>query len=173
MSDAAANDKALIDEIVTFRDGLDSICIATLNDDGEPEASYAPFVTDHHSNVFVFISGLAAHTRNLENKSSAGLMFIEDEAGAANAFARRRLLYQCRAEPVARETDTWKEVMLLFEKRFGPFMATLQALPDFRLFRFVPYRGSYITGFGKTYRLAGDELGEISPVLPGTANEDQ
>jgi putative heme iron utilization protein len=166
MSDAPATDEALIREVVAFRDGLASISIATLNDLGEPESSYAPFVVDHHNNVFVFISGLAAHTANLENNPRAGLMFIEDESGAANAFARRRLQYQCHAEPVARDTDVWKAVMLLFEKRFGRFMETLQALPDFRLFRFVPYRGSYITGFGKTYRLAGERLTEVSPVVP-------
>jgi putative heme iron utilization protein len=173
MSEPASRDEDLIREIIAFRDGLQSLSIATLNESNEPESSYAPFVANDQNEVFVFVSGLAAHTWNLLNQGMAGLMFIEDESNATNTFARRRLIYQCRAEPVDKDTGDWNDIMSLFDQRFGRFMNTLRELPDFQLFRLVPYRGSYITGFGKAYTLAGEALSQVIPARPGvSAPED-
>ena len=49
----------------------------------------------------------------------ADLLFIQDEGAATNPFARVRLSYACRAEPVAHQTAEWIRVMDRFEQEFG------------------------------------------------------
>jgi hypothetical protein len=46
-------------------------------------------------------------------------MFIEDEMGTRNFFARERFTCECRAEVVDRESKEWRTVMSLFKKKFG------------------------------------------------------
>jgi putative heme iron utilization protein len=172
MNNKAKSDVALTQEIVAFRDGFNSMVMATVNNAAEPESSYAPFVVNEKNEVFVFVSGLAGHTRNLNEQGQASLMFIEDESRAANVFARRRLVYQCKSEPVARDSSEWSQSMALFDARFGKFMETLKALPDFQLFRLVPLKGSYVTGFGKAYQLEGDALAQIRRLGPAELKKD-
>jgi putative heme iron utilization protein len=172
MNNKAKSDAALAQEIVGFRDSFRSMVMATVNKAAEPESSYAPFVVNEQNEVFVFVSGLARHTRNLNERGQASLMFIEDESQAANVFARRRLVYQCKGEPVMRDSDEWSQAMALFDGRFGRFMETLRALPDFQLFRLVPVKGSYVTGFGKAYQLEGDALAQIRHLGPDELKKD-
>lgn len=172
MNNRAKPDAALAREIVAFRDSFRSMVMATVNNAAEPDSSYAPFVVNEQNEIFVFVSALARHTRNLIEQGRASLMFIEDESQAANVFARRRLVYQCQSEPVARDTDEWRQTMVLFDARFGQFMETLKALPDFQLLRLVPLKGSYVTGFGKAYQLEGESLNRITHLGPDQLKTD-
>jgi len=151
-------------EAARFRAGFRTAVLATAGADGEPEASYAPYIADAAGHLFICVSGLARHTRNLAQSGRADLLFIQDEAAAANPFARVRLSYACRAEPVARDTVDWIGVMGRFEREFGAIVPVLRALPDFRLFRLVPQSGRYVRGFGQAYRLEGAGLSEVRPV---------
>ena len=162
-----------MEEMIAFRESLKSVILATVNTDGELESSYAPYVVNENNEYFVFVSALSRHTPNLIKQRQASLMFIEDESKVANIFARRRLTYQCSAEPVNRDSDKWSKAMVIFFDRFGKFVDTLITLPDFQLFRFVPLEGNYVTGFGKAYTLSGNSLNLISQVRPGINNQSE
>jgi putative heme iron utilization protein len=154
-------------EAERFRAGFRSVMMATVSPAGEPDASYAPYIADADHRFFICVSGLARHTRNLAETARADLLFLQDEDAAANLFARVRLSYACRAEPIAHETAEWAQVMDRFEGEFGGIAAVLRALPDFRVFRLVPQSGRYVRGFGQAYHLEGPAWSEARPLRPG------
>jgi len=131
---------------------FETLQLATINNDGFPEISYAPFVA-HNDCFYIFISELAAHTRNLLEQPIASVMLIEDEPAADNAFARKRLTYRCEARQVIRETQEFTEQVNNMEHRFGTMIKLLTQLNDFHLFALKPASGQYVAGFGKTYEI--------------------
>ena len=73
-------------EFQNLRETLKTVQLATLNSDGQPEASYAPFVW-FEQNYYLYLSELAKHTSNLLGNSSVTLLFIESEESSPNLFA--------------------------------------------------------------------------------------
>lgn len=153
-------------ELSEFRSGFRSVLLSTITHEGVPEASYAPCVTDDTGNVYIYVSGLSRHTRNLRDTGRVSLLFIEDEQSARNIFARKRLSYTCEAEAVARDSTDWDQVLRRFTDRFGKFVDTLRGLPDFQLFRLTPRSGNYVRGFAQAYSFQGAGLGEIHHINP-------
>jgi heme iron utilization protein len=130
--------------------------MATCGPDGEPEASYAPYI-EVGGDLYVFVSALSTHTANLIETGRASVLFIEDETRAVHPFVRRRLTLQCRVEEIARDEDGYGGILDLFEARFGGLVATLRSLADFHLLRLHPERGRYVKGFGKAFAI--DDVG--------------
>ena len=153
-------------EMRGFRAGFDSLHLATVSHAGVPEASAAPMVVGRDDAFYIFISALARHTGNLQAHARAGVLLIQPVEAAPNPFARRRLSYQCRAEPVPRETKAFADILRRFEQQFGEIMDVLQGLPDFQLFRLVPIDGTYVRGFGQAWNLSGPGLRDLEPVNP-------
>ena len=87
-------------EIREFRDGCRTLQLATVDSEGNPTASYAPFVLQEDG-YYVLISEIARHARNLQQVPKVSLMLIEDETGARELFARKRLTFDAVAEVVA------------------------------------------------------------------------
>jgi len=164
MRDSRPSDQDIQRELLALRDRHRSVLMATVSADGEPEASYAPYVLDPDGCFYVYLSGLARHGRNLLAQPRASLLFVEPEEEAPQIFARRRLSYVCRAELVERDTPQWRAVLERFEQRFGAVMGVLRGLADFRLFRLEPQRGSYVRGFGQAYELEGPGLARLKAV---------
>ena len=71
-------------EIREFRDGCRTLQLATVDGEGNPNASYAPFVLQEDG-YYVLISEIARHARNLQQVPKVSLMLIEDETGAVAA----------------------------------------------------------------------------------------
>ncbi len=149
----------LAQECQTFIKQRQSLMLGTLMADsrkGEgladafPDISYAPFVW-RDGCFYIFISELAGHTRNLMACESTSVMFIEDEAGNRNPFARRRTTFVCQAQQVSRDAPGFESVLADLERAFGPTVGVLKGLSDFRLFALQPVSGRYVVGFGKAY----------------------
>ena len=153
--DIRAETQALIDS-------QRSLHLATRAPDGEPEASYAPFVCDEAGNFYIFVSQLSRHTRNLLAHASLSILLIEPEADASQLFARKRLSYHCVAEVVAREDAEWEARLAAFEARFGAVIDILRSLEDFVLFRLVPQHGSFVKGFGQAYTIDASKIEHVS-----------
>ena len=88
-----------------FPDSFQSVVLATVDAEGTPHASYAPYVMDAERNIYCFLSGLSKHTANLQAVPKASAFFVEDEATASQIFARRRLNYECDVELLERESE--------------------------------------------------------------------
>ncbi|MCX7597208.1 MAG: pyridoxamine 5'-phosphate oxidase family protein, partial [Fischerella sp.] len=115
-------------EYEAFIPQFQSAILSTANNQGIPDASYAPFVMDESKNIYIYVSGLSTHTQNLAVNPHASVMLIEDEGKTEQIFARRRLIFDCTATLIGRETDTWQEIVNQFHARFGEIIEVLSSL---------------------------------------------
>jgi heme iron utilization protein len=138
-----------------------SVILGTVNATGDPEASYAPFVIDAERSIYIFVSGLSAHTQNLSNTGKASVLFIQDEAETPQVFARKRLTYRCTASLLERESEPWVEIAQQFESRFGNIIEMMKGLPDFQIFKLCPQSGRLVAGFGSAYDTDPNDLNQL------------
>ncbi|BAZ51536.1 pyridoxamine 5'-phosphate oxidase-related FMN-binding protein [Nostoc sp. NIES-4103] len=148
-------------EYESFPRELGSVIISTINQEGIPDASYAPFVMDDSKNIYIYVSGLSTHTQNIQGNPRVSVLLIEDEAKTDQIFARRRLSFDCTATLIERETATWNQVVEQFQERFGEIIEVLRGLPDFRIFQLTPSAGRFVIGFGAAYHISGDNLDQL------------
>ena len=150
-----------------FPSEVQSLMLSTLNSDGTPDTSYAPFVMTADRAFYIFVSGLSSHTQNLLRSPVASFLLIEDESQASQIFARRRLSYTCRAERLERGTPAWDPIVDQFEHRFGGLIPMLRQLSDFQIFRLTPYQGRFVVGFGAAYAVNPEDLNQLLPQALG------
>ena len=151
-------------EYATFIDQFKSTIISTVNAQGVPNASYTPCIIDETKNIYIFVSGLSTHTKNLYENPLVSVLFIEDEAQTKQIFARRRLTFDCEANLLDRDTEQWTEIVDRFQARFGEIIAMLRSLPDFRIFQLTPKSGRFVLGFGAAYAVEGEQLNQLTQV---------
>ena len=95
-------------------------------------------------------------------------MFIEPEEQCEEIYVRTRLILYCTTLQIAREMGAghllWDEKVSLFKEKFGDIIDTLVSLEDFKMFRFMPIRGTFVKGFGKAFTIEGKEMDQISHI---------
>ncbi|WOD38589.1 HugZ family protein [Nodosilinea sp. E11] len=138
-----------------------SLMLSTVNGEGLPQASYAPYVMDDDYQLYIFTSGLSAHTHNLQMTGTASVLLIEDEAAASQVFARQRISYDCRTTLLPRGTAAWEAVADRFEQRFGEIIPMLRSLDDFQIFCLSPQGGRFVMGFGAAYAVDAHDLSQL------------
>ena len=152
-------------EFQSLREGLKTVQLATIDADGYPEASYAPYVWVEDA-CYLYLSELARHTINLTANPAISLLLIESETKSKNLFARRRIILQGKVEKIARKTDRFLITMSEFKKQFGDFIDVIEPLQDFHLFQIVPQSGRFIRGFAQAYELTGVGLKQTRHIDP-------
>ena len=151
----------------SFPEQSQSIVLSTVGEDGAPNASYAPFVMDEGRNIYIYISTLSTHTRNLQTSGRASVLFIEDEANTEQIFARRRLTYDCATVQLKRDTDHWNQVVDCFQAHFGELIQVFRGLSDFQLYQLKPQSGRFVIGFGAAYDINANDLNTLVHVKGG------
>ncbi|CAK1754614.1 Heme oxygenase HutZ [Vibrio crassostreae] len=144
-------------EIKEFRQERRTLQLATVDEEGRPNVSYAPFVQNQEG-YFVLISDIARHARNLKANPQVSLMMIEDEESSKQLYARKRLTFDAQASVVERETELWTQVIGQMQERFGEIIDGLSQLQDFSLFNLKADNGLFVKGFGQAYQVSGDDL---------------
>ncbi|MEZ9241209.1 heme utilization protein HutZ [Vibrio splendidus] len=144
-------------EIKEFRQERRTLQLATVDEEGRPNVSYAPFVQNQEG-YFVLISDIARHARNLKANPQVSLMMIEDEESSKQLYARKRLTLDAQASVVERETELWTQVIGQMQERFGEIIDGLSQLQDFSLFNLKAENGLFVKGFGQAYQVSGDDL---------------
>ncbi|HDM8239454.1 heme utilization protein HutZ [Vibrio campbellii] len=144
-------------EIKEFRQERRTIQLATVDAEGRPNVSYAPYV-QNQAGYFVLISQIARHARNLLENPNVSLMMIEDEDSSKQLFARKRLTFDAVATVVERDTEMWQQVVGQMKDRFGEIIDGLSQLEDFVLFNLKAEQGLFVKGFGQAYQVSGDDL---------------
>ncbi len=144
-----------------FPQQFKSVILGTVSAQEEPQASYAPCVVDEERNIYIFVSGLSAHTQNLTATGRASALFIQDEAQTPQMFARKRLSYSCEAALLERQSDRWQTIAEQFESRFGNIIEVMKGLADFRIFQLSPQSGSFVVGFGAAYDIDPNDLSKL------------
>ncbi|MGD8116130.1 heme utilization protein HutZ [Vibrio sp. TRT 29B02] len=144
-------------EIKEFRQARRTLQLATVDENGRPNVSYAPYV-QNQDGYFVLISEIARHARNLQVNPSVSIMMIEDEGDSKQLFARKRLTFDAIASVVERDSKQWNLVIAQMKERFGEIIDGLSQLQDFVLFNLKAEQGLFVKGFGQAYQVSGDDL---------------
>ncbi|MDP5292339.1 heme utilization protein HutZ [Oceanimonas sp. CHS3-5] len=156
----------LAPEMYEFRDSIKTLMLATVNAEGMPNVSYAPFAL-REDGYYILISELARHTQNLLANPVVSLMMVEDEQDCRTLFARRRLTFDACPERVERNTEAWQAGIAALTERHGDTVTGLTGLGDFHLFRLVPVQGLFVKGFGQAFAVSGDDLVNVQPLTGG------
>lgn len=151
-------------EIVRLIAQCQTLELATASEAGIPCASYAPYVQGKNYTFYVFLSDLAQHTANIGANPNVSAMVIEDESVTDNIFARNRLVLQCTATRLDRQSDDFEQWINPYRERFGAIVDTMVQLADFNLYSLVPSQGVFVRGFGQAYRISGDAMSEIEHI---------
>ncbi|MGF1532035.1 MAG: HugZ family protein [Puniceicoccaceae bacterium] len=155
-------DQRILDEVEKLIRGRQTLKLATVDGEGNPEASYAPFLWSGETGFYIYVSELAQHTRNLLAGSSASILLVEDEDGAKEIFALRRLTVRCTVWEIERGDPDFDSVLEAMEERHGGVVAGLKRMLDFHLFRLVPEKvGRLVLGFGQAYQIEGVGLDRL------------
>jgi hypothetical protein len=141
--------------------GYQSVVLGTQSSNGYPFSSYAPFYYDGEE-LYIFISNIATHTKNIQTTPRASALFIEDESKSENIFARKRISLQCDVTSLSREDERFNTVMENFKDKFGaPMITMLMGLKDFNLYALRPIYGEATFGFGEAYQIGGEKMNEL------------
>lgn len=152
--------------LAALRERMRTLQLATVGEDGAPHTGYTPHLFDG-ADILVFVSRLAAHTRDLLERPRAAVMLIADESETKQIFARTRVSYRCEASVIPPEDPSYAPLLDAFEARHGKMIGLLRQLPDFVLFRLRPTSGQFVMGFGKAYRLTGEALDTFEHATSG------
>ena len=135
-----------------------SLQLSTIGEDGVPHCGYTPYLHQTPNSFYIFVSQLAAHTRNLLANKTVAIMIIADEQSTSQIFARTRVHYLCEAKRIAPDHSDYEPVLDDYEQLHGKTAGLLRQLQDFILFQLKPQSGQFVMGFGQAYTLTGDDL---------------
>ncbi len=152
------------DLIAHFRTHLSTVILSTASADGDPDASVAAALLDATGAFVIYVSGLAAHTRNLRANPRASVLLVESESATTQPLARRRLTFSCHAAPIARETPDHAALVAAFRATFGGVVDVVAGLPDFQFVRLTPLRGRVVVGFGAAFEVDPHDWSKLTPV---------
>lgn len=147
--DAQKKAKPLTPKVNELIASTKSVILATMDSEGKPTASYAPYVRVGNT-FYVLVSFMAKHTKNLLN-GQASVMFIEDESATKQIYARERLTFDTATSQVERDSELWNQVLPQLKEVHGKVLDILSEMQDFILIQLNPTKGNYVNGFGSAY----------------------
>ena len=130
--------------------------LSTLNpDDGYPMSSRILVATDYDGTPVTLISTLAAHTKSLLTDSRCSLMI--GEPGKGDPLASPRLMLTCDSQQVMPGSQKAADL----RDRFARIHPKSKLYLDFADFSFFRLQGKYATyngGFGRAFRVSGEDM---------------
>ncbi|EAL0032825.1 HugZ family heme oxygenase [Campylobacter upsaliensis] len=149
-------------ELKEFMLSFNSVCLATLNKNGEVVCSYAPFVSTQWGN-FIYISEVSEHFENIKaNPDNIETMFLEDESKAASVILRKRLRYRTKASFIERGEE-FDRIYDEFERQTGGEggIKTIRKMLDFHLVKLEFGKGRFVKGFGAAYDIENGTIKQV------------
>lgn len=148
-------------ELLTLLRGRSTAALGTLTDSGEVALSMVPYAIDPAGGTFVIlISGLAAHTRQLQVHPRASLLVCDSEDRADNVHALARVSLDVEADwPIVDSEDAQAASATYLARH--PAAELLTQLPDFRWVRLRPLQARHVAGFGAARTLDQSRLSAL------------
>ncbi|MEM5528397.1 pyridoxamine 5'-phosphate oxidase family protein [Gammaproteobacteria bacterium AS21] len=150
MSEKYIDNEKYLNDCEALLNRFDSFMLSTVNNKGEPLASFAPFV-ERDGIFYIFVSLLAEHTMNMLDQRIASIMWIANEQESKNIYIRERAVVQVSIEQVSDQPVLANAVFELMEQRHGKTVNMLRTLSDFKLLQLTPQKGRFVQGFGKAF----------------------
>ena len=133
--------------------------LATLHD-GRPFASMVPFaatVATGRLALLVHVSGLAAHTRDMQSHPEVCLLVTAAESADVPPQALPRISIPAVAEFVSQDHPEHAAFEAVYLAKF-PEAAPLFGFADFSLVALVPMSARLVAGFARAMTLSADSL---------------
>ena len=134
---------------------------------GAPSVSMVPFAVDpgHPDDdgapcIVLHISGLAAHTANLQADARAALLITAAEVPGAPVHDLARITLDVLAHTPAPDSPAGRRAHAVYVQRF-PDAAFMTGLGDFRFVTLVPTGARQIAGFGTARNVGAQELAQV------------
>jgi putative heme iron utilization protein len=132
--------------------------LGTLTESGEPAVSMVPFAIDAgQACIVIHVSGLAAHTRNLQDNPAVSLLVMQGEVETEPVHALPRVTLEGRAEAPETGSTRWKSARTAYLSRF-PEAEPMTRLADFVFVTIRPTAARQIAGFGAARSIDATEL---------------
>ncbi|MDP9960504.1 pyridoxamine 5'-phosphate oxidase family protein [Chryseobacterium lathyri] len=148
--DANRKAKPVAPKVKELIERAKSLILATVDAEGTPNSSYAPFVQVGNT-LYILVSFMARHTKNLADGRKTSVMFIEDESATKQIYARERLTIEAATSQIERDSETWNTVVAKLKENHGKVVDVIAEMKDFILIALQPVKGSYVNGFGSAY----------------------
>lgn len=139
-----------------------SVILGTQGSNGYPFSSYAPFYYDGEK-IYIFISNITTHAKNMQETPKCSAFFIEDESKTRQIFARKRISLQCNVTFIRSDDASYEPIMTAFVKKQGATLTMLMGMSDFNLYALTPIYGEATFGFGEAYNIGGEKMNQLVP----------
>jgi putative heme iron utilization protein len=131
--------------------------LGTLNPDGAPFVSMVPFAIASNGQIAIHISGLAAHTRNLQASPQVSLLVMQSEVPGEPVHALHRGTLQGTASLLQRDTEEWMRARSAYLARF-PEAEPMTQLGDFCFVAIEISAATQVAGFGAARTLDAEAV---------------
>lgn len=135
--------------------------LATNDNKGKPEASMVAYALDHrHPTLYLHLSHLASHSRNLDHRPDASLVISEPDSGIGDPQQLARVTLSGRVTRLQREEPAYEDAKQCYLQRL-PTAVQLFDFADFRLFRFAIDKARFVGGFAQAHNYDSADLEQI------------
>ncbi len=135
--------------------------LGTINADGTPLVSMVPFAVESASaSAVIHVSGLAAHTGNLQRNPAVSLMVMLAEKAGEPVHALPRVTLEASAELLDAETPLWSTCRAAYLQRF-PEAEPMTSLGDFRFVALRISQARQVAGFGAARTVSAEEMARV------------
>ncbi len=132
--------------------------LGTTQDDGVPFVSMVPFALVRSLRcVAIHVSGLAAHTRNLQARADVSLLVMAPETPERAVHDLPRVTLQGRARVPERGSAQWQACKAAYLQRFAD-VEHMTELGDFRFVAIEIASARHVAGFGAARSVDAEEI---------------
>ena len=140
-------------EISDFIGNFKSVIIGTVSEEGEPNASYAPFFK-YHGDSYLYVNETEAYFESFKKTGKASFLFIQDEGQAMVPSMRQRVIYNAEIQ-FLEKNDYYNEILDEFQKNDFSIQMT-RNVPVFHLVRAKLASGRYVKGPRQAFDITKD-----------------
>ncbi len=128
--------------------------------EGHPEVSMVTYLpAADFSRVFILISGLARHTKNIQKHPAVGLMVCEEGRSDKDPQTLARLSLQGVARVLDQSESEYAKIKAGYLEKYPDSKASF-GLGDFKLYAIELERARFVAGFGRIFNLTRQGLAE-------------
>jgi putative heme iron utilization protein len=132
--------------------------LGTIGDDGAPYVSMVPYALAPSVGCLVIhVSGLAAHTRNLQARTNVSLLVVQSEVPGESVHALPRVTLAAVANVLTPHTPEWQKCRDSYLARF-PEAEPMTQLGDFMFVAVEVKNARHVAGFGTARSIDEEEV---------------
>lgn len=132
--------------------------LATVGIDGEPQSSMVAYAFDEEcGDIYLHLSSLAEHTRNLVKEPRASLAISENDDGRSDPQELARAALSGTITPILPEMKCYQNARTVYLARL-PEAEPRFNFGDFRLYRLRTEKVRFVGGFARAFSYRSDEL---------------